>query len=84
VKLICKQSWFQASLHLHSKLIMRADEFAETLQWNVCNGNVASITAVVEYGAPIEVYLRWLDVPIHDPHQKLRFESIPGVYQFAP
>jgi hypothetical protein len=84
VTLICKQSWFQASLHLHSMLIMRADEFVESLQWNLCRGNVASITAVVEHGAAVEVYLRQLDVPLHDPHRKLHLQSIPGIYQCAP
>jgi hypothetical protein len=69
---------------LHSKLILRADEFVETLQWNLCRDNVATITAVVEHGAAVEVYLRFLDVPIHDPHRKLHLQSIPGIYQCVP
>ena len=81
VMLFWTQSWFEASLHMHSKLIMRADEYAETLQWNLCRGTVASVTAVVEHGVPIATYLRSLDVPIHDPHHKLHLEAISGVYQ---
>ena len=69
---------------MHSKLIMRADEFAECLQWNVCRGNVASVTAVVEHGAAVQVYLRSLDVPLHDPHRKLHLQSIPAIYQCVP
>jgi hypothetical protein len=68
-------------LHIHSKLIMRADEYADTLQWNLCRGTVASVTAVVEHGVPIATYLRSLDAPIHEPHHKLHLKAISGVYQ---
>ena len=78
-----QQSWFEASLHLHSKLILRADEYAETLQWNLCRGTVASVTAVVEHGVPIARYLWSLDAPIHDPHSKLQLEKISGIYQLV-
>jgi hypothetical protein len=66
---------------MHSKLIMRSDEYAETLQWNLCRGTVASITAVVENGVPAAAYLRSLDAPIHDPLMKLNLEAIAGTYQ---
>ena len=74
---------FEASLHLHSKLILRADEYAETLQWNLCRGTVASITAVVEHGVPVAKYLWFLDAPIHDPYSKLQLEPISGIYQLV-
>ena len=75
------QSWFEASLHMHSKLIMRSDEYAETLQWNLCRGTVASVTAVVENGVSAAAYLRSLDAPIHDPLLKLNLDAIAGTYQ---
>ena len=68
---------------MHSKLIMRADEYAETLQWNLGRGTVASVTAVVEHGVSVATFLRSLHVPIHDPQHKLRLEAISGVYQCA-
>jgi hypothetical protein len=77
------QSWFEASVHLHSKLILRADEYAETLQWNLCRGTVESLTAVVEHGAPAAKYLWSLAAPIHDPRLKLQLETISGIYQFG-
>ncbi len=78
------QSWFEASLHLHSKLIMRADEYAATLQWNLCRRTVASVTSFVEHGVHISKYLRAMDVAIHDPEFKLHLESIPGGYRLQP
>jgi hypothetical protein len=66
---------------MHSKLIMRSDEYAETLQWNLCRGTVVSITAVVENGVPAAAYLRSLHAPIHDPLMKLNLEAIAGTYQ---
>ena len=75
------QSWFEVSLHMHSKLIMRADEYAETLQWNLCRDTVASVTAVIEHGVPVATYLRSLHVLIHDPRHKLQLETISGIYQ---
>ena len=80
---LCAQSWYEASLHLHSKLIMRADEYAATLQWNICRGTVASVTAVIEHGVPVTKYLRSMDATIHDPEFKLHLEPIPGIYQCA-
>jgi hypothetical protein len=76
------QSWFEASLHMHSRLILRADEYAETLQWNICRGTVASVTAVVEHDVPIAKYIWSLGAPVHDPQLKLHLEVIPGIYQF--
>jgi hypothetical protein len=72
--LLCSQSWFEASLHLHSNVILRADEYAETLQWNICRGTVASVVAVVEDGVSPAVYLSSLNAPIHDPLNKLNLE----------
>ncbi len=66
---------------MHSKLIMRADEYAETLQWNICRGTVGSVTAVIEHSVSVSVFLRALDAPIHDPFGKLNLEVIPGIYQ---
>jgi hypothetical protein len=80
---LCSQSWFEASLHLHSNLILRADEYAETLQWNICRGTVASVVAVVEHGVPPAVYLSSLNEPIHDPLNKLNLEPITGIYQYV-
>jgi hypothetical protein len=77
------QSWFEASLHLHSKLILRADEFAETLQWNICRGTVASVTAVVEHNISAAAFMRSLSVPIHDPENKLHLHTVPGIYQYV-
>ena len=62
---------------------MRADEYAESLQWNLCRSTVASVTAVVEHGVPVVTYLRSLDGPIHDPQNKLHLEAISGIYQCA-
>ena len=75
------QSWFEASLHLHSKLIMRSDEYAETLQWNLCSRTVASVTAVVEHGIPVAKFLHSSDVLVHDVLKKLRIEAISGIFQ---
>jgi hypothetical protein len=66
---------------MHSKLIMRADEYAECLQWNICRGTVTSVTAVIEHSVSVATYLRSLDAPIHDPMHKLHLESISGLYQ---
>ena len=60
---------------------MRADEYAESLQWNICRGTVASVLALVEHAVPLEKYLWSLDAPIHDPELKLNLETIPGIYQ---
>ena len=60
---------------------MRADEYAESLQWNICRGTVASVLAVVESAVPLEKYFWSLDAPIHDPELKLNLETIPGIYQ---
>ncbi len=62
---------------MHIKLIVRSDEYAETL----CRGTVASITAVVGNGVPTAAYLRSLDAPIHDPLMKLNLEAIAGTSQ---
>jgi len=64
-------------------LILRADEYAETLQWNICRGTVASVVAVVEHGVPPAVYLSSLNEPIHDPLNKLNLEPITGIYQYV-
>lgn len=77
------QSWFEAALHIHSDLIMRIDEYAETLQWNLCRSTVASLTAVIEHDVSVATYLQSFELPLHDPHNKLHLEPIPETYQCA-
>jgi hypothetical protein len=77
------QSWFEAALHIHSELIMRIDEYAESVQWNLCRRTVASLTAVIERDVSVATYLQSFDLPLHDPHNKLRLEQIPGIFQCA-
>lgn len=77
------QSWFEAAVHAHSDVIMRMDEYAEILQWNLCHNSVASLTAVIEHDVSAATYLQSFDLPLHDPHNKLHLEPIPGTYQCA-
>lgn len=65
---------------------MRSDEYAETLQWNLCSSTVESVTAVVENGIPVAKFLHSSDVSAHDVLKKLRFEAISGIFQlhFSP
>ena len=61
---------------------MRIDEYAETVQWNLCRSTVASLTAVIERDVSVATYLQAFDLPLHDPHNKLHLEPISGTYQY--
>ena len=61
---------------------MRIDEYAETVQWNLCRSTVASLTAVIERDVSVATYLQSFDLPLHDPHNKLHLETISGTYQY--
>jgi hypothetical protein len=68
---------------MHNNLVLRADEFVETLQWNLCRATVASVTAVLEHDVSVATFFRSLSVPIHDPEKKLHLQPIHGIYQCA-